>query len=199
MRFRRGLEPLLHNTTAVRLLRTLSRFPGREFTGSELAVESGASVPSSIRELNRLLHHGVVSKRQAGNAQLWRWRETHYLTEPLADLFQAEAGALKALGSLIIESLSPLRDVVRIVIFGSVARGDERPESDVDLLVIVGNDRSKVAVEAKLDRLRGHVGSGFGNSVAAIVYTSDEARRKNRLPLLENIEREGLVLLDRQV
>lgn len=155
-------------------------------------------MPASIRELNRFLENGVVTVRRAGNAQLWRWREAHYFTEPLSALFAAEHATLEALRSVVVEALSNSDDVTRVVLYGSVARGDERPGSDIDLLVVVRSQRAKAAVSARLDRLRARIGTGFGNALSTIIYTSEEVRRKNRLPLLENIEREGIVLIERK-
>jgi uncharacterized protein len=51
-----------------------------------------------------------------------------------------------------IEALARKHGAVRIRLFGSVARGEERPDSDVDFLVILEEGRSLLDfVELKLD------------------------------------------------
>jgi uncharacterized protein len=73
-----------------------------------------------------------------------------------------------------IEALARKHGAVRIRLFGSVARGEERPDSDVDFLVVFGPDATlfdvaglKVSLEELLGRkvdvisqggLRGHRG-----------------------------------------
>lgn len=197
MRFSNPLEDLIPNRTAVRLLRVLSRFPGREFTGRGLAIEAGASHPNAIRELNRMLTQGILVTRTVGRAHVWQWPLDHYLTEPLAALFAAEAGAPEALRQLILGELSVDGSVERIVLFGSVARGETHAESDIDVLVMISDETARTRVQRRLDRLRGRIGRVFGNSFGPIVYTTEEARRKKRLPLLKNVDEDGLVLLDR--
>ncbi|MBI4392256.1 MAG: nucleotidyltransferase domain-containing protein [Euryarchaeota archaeon] len=172
-------------------------FPGKEFTGRELALASGCSVPMAIKELNRLLRHGALFTRVAGKAHLWRWESDHYLTAPLSALFTAERRAREELARLLQDELQSSPGLVRLVLFGSVARGEESPESDIDLLAIVADEAAKSALAFRLDAAQTKVASRFGNRLAGVVYSVEEARRKNRLPLMKNIEAEGKVLLDR--
>jgi predicted nucleotidyltransferase len=56
---------------------------------------------------------------------------------------QAVMPAVENLVSQIVEAVHPLR----IILFGSVARGDMRPDSDIDLLIVMpeGTDSDKVS------------------------------------------------------
>lgn len=83
----------------------------------------------------------------------------------------------------------------RIVVFGSRARGEGGPESDLDLLVEMESDK------APRDRIRA-VDALFARrrwSMDLVVYTPEEVRRfKDVLgTLLYTIEREGKVLYER--
>ena len=91
----------------------------------------------------------------------------------------------------IVERFHPRR----ILLFGSRARGDARPDSDIDLFIEMesGKRPSDRAIE---------VLSLFGLrpwSMDVVVYTAEEVRRSRGNPgsLVEAIEAEGRVLHER--
>ena len=95
----------------------------------------------------------------------------------------------------IVREVSP----VRIILFGSRARGDAQPDSDVDILVIEdqpfgpGHTRDQ-----ELKRIR-HALWGFKVPVDILVYASEEAEKwkhaKNHV--IARAYREGKILYDR--
>ena len=86
-------------------------------------------------------------------------------------------------------------DPQRIVLFGSLARGEVTAHSDVDLLVVMpdGTDRHEAAVEM-------HVAlGGMGTAKDIVVTTPDEIARRGHIigTVLREALREGIVLHDR--
>jgi predicted nucleotidyltransferase len=90
----------------------------------------------------------------------------------------------------IVESFHP----VRIVLFGSRARGTETPDSDVDLLVVLQDvtDKRRTAVEIR------RVLSDMPVCKDIVVTTPDEIARRGDLPgsVLRPALREGKVLYE---
>ena len=67
--------------------------------------------------------------------------------------------------------------------------GQERPTSDIDLLILINSSRAKEQVRDALTRLGNTAMQTFGNPLALYVNTAREARQKAQrgLPLFHNI------------
>ncbi|MCI4319771.1 MAG: nucleotidyltransferase domain-containing protein [Thermoplasmata archaeon] len=84
--------------------------------------------------------------------------------------------------------------VERAVLFGSVARGEERPESDIDLFIETRGDAEKETVSDALSRASLEFAIRFGNPLSSLILTRAEVRNRRNPALLASIEREGLRL-----
>ena len=85
--------------------------------------------------------------------------------------------------------------VERMVIYGSKARGEGGPESDLDVLLIVRN--ASTHLKRELRRI-GHLLAATSDAVPSIlVYTQDEweSRRESGSPLYRAVERDGVRVL----
>ncbi len=191
MRFSQPLDQILGNASKVRILRFLCR-KGGEWSGRRIAAELGLN-PVTAHAALRALHLATVLEfRKVGNSFVYSLRDDHYLVrQVLRPLFEQEAQTLEHLRQRLTEQfIAKVRgDIVTVALYGSVARGQERPTSDLDLVVLVVSERAKAPVRAALDRAWESVVKEFGNPLAAYVSTVSEARQKYRrgLPLWQNI------------
>ena len=193
MRFRTAIEDLLGNQIRVRLLRILTRFPDRGFTGRELAQACHSSPSQTNQVLEWLRDSGLLFSELVGRAHVWRLETDHVLAAPFATLFRTERELLNGL----TDELKALVDglpVRRATIFGSVARGDERMTSDIDLLVEVDSDRAKEKVAVALSAASERFAKRFGNSLSAMVVARGPKRKPPNPALQANIERDGIVI-----
>ena len=96
---------------------------------------------------------------------------------------------IHALARQIAEKFKP----EKIILFGSYARGNPRPESDVDLLVIM--DASERDVQTSLD-IRRELGVSFGLDL--IVYTTKRLKERVKMGdwFIRDALKEGKVLYE---
>lgn len=83
----------------------------------------------------------------------------------------------------------------RVVLFGSRARGDARPDSDIDLFIEMESDQRPIERAAQVSRLL--TPRRWGLDV--FVYTPDEVRARRGRPgdVLAYVEAEGRTLYER--
>ena len=82
---------------------------------------------------------------------------------------------------------------VELRIFGSVARGDYREYSDIDILVVLPVKVDN-AVEEQVFDMAYDIELEYGLDIGTIVYSKDfwYSERAAAMPLYKNIQREGL-------
>jgi predicted nucleotidyltransferase len=191
MKLTSALDPVFSNSTKVRLLRTMFAAPERAWTGREVASSALVSTAQTARDLHGLSDVGLVEYDVRGKSYSWHLNRDHVLFAQLSQLFGLES-SLKS--ELIRQVAQELRTgpIERARMFGSVARGEERSDSDIDLFLQVRNGVSKVQVEAAITRARDRVWKSFGNALSSLVYTFAESKSPPNPALMNVIDRDGI-------
>ncbi len=93
------------------------------------------------------------------------------------------------------QELAQNSDVLAVVVFGSLARGDCTPASDADVLILLSHAEARFQ-----DRIFRFLPLGLGIGVDPFPYTVEEAQQAlaERWGVVEVALREGLVLCERQ-
>jgi predicted nucleotidyltransferase len=193
MRFHHSLQQILGNSVRLRVLRVLFGFTGGGLTGRELARRAAASVSQTITALEQLETAGVVHREVAGRAHLWLLSKEHVLFGALARLFADEASTLGLLKRDLGAAVGKL-PVERAWLFGSIARGDEHPSSDIDLLVEVKSRADRERVEESLSGLSAQFALRFGNPLSTTVAETARFRSRSPSDFLVRAQLEGLPL-----
>ncbi len=191
MKFASALDPVLDSATKVRLLRKLLSAPARQWTGRELAGEARVSTAQAARDLHDLSDAGVVDFEVHGRAFAWFLNQANALYPQLLQLFQREASLRQ---DLIHELSLELRSepIRRARLFGSVARGDERQDSDIDVFIEIKSAAERPMIEDALTRARDRVWKKFGNPMAPLIYSTSKVRRPPNPALMAAIDQEGI-------
>ncbi|MDO5698153.1 MAG: MarR family transcriptional regulator [Dermatophilus congolensis] len=139
------LLPLLRSRNQGDILALIMLNPETERSMTEIADETGASLPTVQREVARLEDAGLVTTTRRGNARLVRAITDSVVYRPLADLLAVTFGPLAVLRS----ALSGVPGIESAFIYGSwAARYTQNAGSvpdDIDLLVIGDSERHALA------------------------------------------------------
>jgi predicted nucleotidyltransferase len=154
-----------------KLLAAVFLSPEKWWYLSELASHLGTSPSSLQRELDSLTESGVLERKQDGRRIYCKVKADSPVFNPLRELFSKTVGLVPTLQSEMAKFRSRIRWAA---IYGSVARGEEAPESDIDL-VLVGD----LATSDLLPTLR-RMERQFGREVNLTRYSEKEFRDKTR-------------------
>ncbi len=132
------LSTLLGSEASVRVLRELT-LHGAELTVSLLARRTGVTDQSVRNVLGLLRENGLVKVYGQGRAASYALDREHPMAPMLAVLFEAENHRARAIQDRIRKAAEPLSPLA-VWLFGSVARGEDRAGSDMDLLLVVDQD-----------------------------------------------------------
>lgn len=187
-------EALLGSTLKIRTLRVLRHYPTREFTTRELAREVGASDVGVGKALDDLEAYDVVRRRRIGRAYAVRANPDSALFAVTRDLFEREED-LGARFQRTVRRWCVREDIEYAALFGSAARGELGPESDVDLLIV---SRSPKAVYDALGDLAEETRRLFGRPLSPLVLDPAEFRKVRSSRFGESLRQEGIPLYARK-
>jgi len=182
----------------VALLRAL-KDSGEGMSGRAAARAAGINHQACRQALERLEAIGIIKRQGSGHTQLVRLNFEHVLVkDAILPLFRAE----KSFQSQVRDSikLGLGNDARTATLFGSAARKEERPGSDIDLL-LVGDAGHKTRLTGKALELGRAFTARYGIRLSPITYSAAEARAKYRSgdPLIKNILSHGIDLLDKKL
>lgn len=190
---------VLASRPALRLVRTLVLRPG-QYTGRQLAREAGVAWARAHTALAALERMGIVTKRPAGRSNLYSLNTASYfVSEVIAPAFRSEAMWTDRLGEEVMELAGRAEESV--VLYGSVARGQEDGSSDVDLLVVARDRAGQEVVEGRLEGVRATLSERYGRTVSIHTISRPELLRRIRTgdPFIRKVLRDGRSLAGRSL
>ncbi len=127
---------ILSYSGAAQAFRVLLAYPKRQFSIRELAREARAPFSSVLRAVRLMERAGLLEMGKVGKSRTVRLHESEY-TRMAAGIMGAGISPQKFAVEKLKRVLRKDAGVKEAWLFGSVARGEERPESDIDLALVV--------------------------------------------------------------
>ena len=162
------------------LLGLLYTNPKKSYFMQEIGRILGKKPGVFQRALNALVAEGILVSEYRGHARFFQANTRHPLYPELRGIVSKTSGAEGALRHLM-ERLDGVR---MALIYGSFAKGKEREDSDIDLLV-VGNPRAETLLIKELRGIEGQL----QREINYKLYNKPEylRRRAKHDPFLEEI------------
>ena len=182
------LQKLFSSRVRVEILSAFLMNPERELYLREVARLTGEDYKNVSMELRNLREIGLVSSRNEGNLKYFSLNKEFVIYEELKSIFMKTKGAV----GILREAVSTKRDIDYAFIYGSFATGEERAESDIDLMVIGG-----ISLEEVLALIRGPE-EKLSREINVSLYDLQEIRKrvKDRDPfIMEVLEGSKIMLI----
>lgn len=184
MRFSQPLDDALRTASHLAVLRALFGLPD-SFPASvrEVGRRAGVSHFTASRVLASLVEQGLVHLTLRPNANEYRLNRSHVLVERFGELLAWESQARDELVGFLRDRLAEQAPPVEAAfLFGSVARGDMRGKSDIDLAIVWRRPTPAADEDAAIARISDGVLARFGNHLQVISTTGplDRLRASSR-------------------
>jgi predicted nucleotidyltransferase len=163
------ISTTLFGKTRRAILSLLYTHPDEKFYLRQIARFSNTGMGSVQRELKLLLNAGIIKAEPRGNMVNYHVNDKCTVYSELKGIIIKTAG----MGDAIKASLSSISDKIKTAfIYGSFARGQERKDSDIDLMII-GDVSFSDAVESISSAQ-----TSIGREINPSVYPVEEFRKK---------------------
>ena len=166
----KSTEQLFGSRVRARVLSWLFTHTEEEFFVRQLAAILKEDPTNLSRELARLERLGIVASTRRGNLKYFRVGHNCPFFGELKGLVLKTAGVY----GQIQDAIGGLAGVKCAFIYGSFARGEERAESDVDLLIIGTVDMNS------LDTALRDLETELGREINYSLYSVKEFRAKKK-------------------
>ena len=163
------LQDIVCSRVKAEILRLLFGLGRPELHLRELARQSSLSLGTVQQELRRLTRVGVVAARKDGNRVYYRANAHHPLHGELRSLVLKTSGLVG-----VLDQALQGEEIALAFVFGSVARGEPRADSDVDLMIIgtVGLRRLASLLTGVAERL--------GREINPHILTPEEFKKRKQ-------------------
>ncbi|MCL5038141.1 MAG: nucleotidyltransferase domain-containing protein [Chloroflexi bacterium] len=166
---KKGIETLFAGKALVSLLKVFLFNPDRSFYQREIVNMTKEALRNVQLELDRLISVGLITRTISGNRVYYQLDPRCSIAHDLKSIFLKTVFVDETLG----ENLSPIRDKINIAfIYGSIARGEEKSHSDLDL-IIIGSLGAREAA-----RLLAPAKKKLAREINLVIYNPLEFRKK---------------------
>ena len=163
-----SLLPVLFPQVRAEVLRLLFADASRELHLRDLTRQSGLALGTMQGELEKLSSADLVMSQRDGNRRYYRANATHPLFPDLQQLVLKTSG----LRDVLADALRGLKGIDVAFVFGSLATGNGKAASDIDLFVI-----GEVGLRALSPALR-RAADTVGREINPVTMTATEFRKR---------------------
>lgn len=192
MKIHKVLESIFGSPAKVRILRALFNSP-QPLSGRQVGELSGLTHRGAIQALESLVELGAARQRRVGKAYQYSLSKDNIFVEKIiTPCIKAEAGLFDDLKREIAEHFG--KDAISLILYGSLARGEEKKGSDIDVIAVVKDEKKKTVMEGKAESAVPYFNGKFNGLLSLHCFTLDEFRARKNLSMIKSVIREGIVL-----
>lgn len=184
---------LFYDATRARVLDVLLANP-HALSGRAIARRCDLSPTTANLALGDLASHGIVSSRVEGKSHLWSLHWEDALVKQLVALARVQD---EQAGQVVADALGS--EPLSVTLFGSVARGDHGPHSDVDILVIAKDHAQGQDFRRRAYKARAALRQEVGREVEVTVIERDALQEASISGFLGEVLREGRTLQGKEL
>ncbi|MEJ5262755.1 MAG: nucleotidyltransferase domain-containing protein, partial [Ignavibacterium sp.] len=199
MILKKPLDYVFATWSNIAILRVLSSVK-TPLSGREIAKLSGMSAPSALQSLSSLENLNLIIRNRGGREHFFSLnRENYFIKKIIIPAISNEKKFPKEVFKEIKNNLGEFAE--SLILFGSVARGEEQVQSDFDLCIVYQGQANRKKIDSVIPKLREILHLKYGLSLAPFLITKKEfyIKARNNISPVNNIIKEGKILFGKTI
>src|SRR5467141_3636038 len=128
-----SLSKVLFGQSRRSILALLYCHADEQFYLREIARRAGTGIGATQRELGQLTDAGLIHRVRRGHQNYYQTNQKSPIFAELKSILAKTSG----IRDILSEGLASLADRIKLAfVYGSIARGEEKASSDVDLMIV---------------------------------------------------------------
>lgn len=191
MQYSSFIEHIAGNRTKIQILRIFYQFPEKMWTARELAKYIRTYHTTVLDNLLDLMDFGIVKIGMHGHGKVLQVNKKNFIfKEMLCPLFEKEKRSreelISSLKELVIEKETKL-----CVLYGSIAEQKEKPNSDIDLLIVTSQ---KEKAEERIMKKQSEIVERFGNELSVTLWNIEDFKKKKYSPFIQTAKKKSIII-----
>jgi predicted nucleotidyltransferase len=190
MQFELSLDKIIGSKAKIKILKYLFGHQA-SMSENELAKVIRISPMTVNRLMKELRELNLVSMERVGNANVWSVNKESYAYGALSKIV-GEISSISTPFEHLKVTLSeniPKELVKKVILYGSVAKGKSKANSDIDLYILVKSQKEAQDLTPHIDKISSLCLSLYGNRFAPYILTEGQLQEKKKLAILKEIEK----------
>lgn len=195
----RVLDDVLSTYSSIAVLRALLH-SAKGLTGREISRNALITPKSALIALSKLTDLKIVNRVIGGRDHHFSLNRKNYLViNGILPLLESENQYMDVIVKLLKKYLS--KKCISIILFGSVARKEEKVGSDLDICAVVQSNIQLKEIDQIRQELFYQLAEKFGITLGLTTFTQNEFRKKGLKgqPPINNIIKEGVLIFGKPI
>lgn len=186
------LSFVLGSENRKRIVRTIFEYPKRQWSCSALEELTGISHATVFRTLKGLRHFGILKGIKINRKDmLYELVRNSPISGELKRIINIEKITTRKIVKNFINKIKSMQ-LCSAVLYGSAVRGDLKPESDIDILIVL-NKHNKI-LEKKISDIAAEFSSKLNRTISATIMDIQEINKEKNSQFIKSIKADMEIL-----
>jgi len=174
---------------------TLFRYPRRQWSCS--GVEEITKIPHAtvFRTMQGLEKYGLLKSTRINKKDILYELTESPLGKELVRLARIEEIIARNMAKEFVRKVKS-KQIVSIILYGSTLKGAVKPESDVDILVVI--DKHGEIQERKINDIAAELSSKYNKTIAPTIMTLEEVKNEKEGQFIKSVKEMSEILYGKE-
>lgn len=175
-----------------KIVKTLFLYSKRQWSCSVVEEVTRTSHATAFRTLSSLTYYGLLKTTKVNRKDvIYELVLESPLTKELRRIFEIQVNVAKTMAKSFADKIK-FNGVLSVILYGSTAKGDIKPESDIDVLVIIHNYDKEL--EKKIYDFSGELSSKYNKTISPVIMTEKDLQKEKNSNFIKSVKANMKVL-----